>query len=66
MEIIELALFDEAFKKDQYNLTFDPELSVVNGLFSTSLRWVVHNDFVSFDLGETVFEYTNCIGFLKA
>ena len=51
---------------DGYDLTFDPLLSVAGDIFSTSLRWFVHNNFISYDIGETIFEQTNSIGFLKA
>ena len=51
---------------DGYDLTFDPLLSEAGDIFSTTLRWFVHNNFISYDIGETIFEQTNIIGFLKA
>lgn len=56
MEIIDPENFGQAFLKDEYKIIFNPALSVVEGFYSTSLHWIVHNNFVSYDLGETVFE----------
>ena len=66
MEIVEPSLFGEAFAKDQFNITLDPLYSNSGPYFTTSLKWILHNDVISYDLGETIFEQTTCIGFLKA
>ena len=44
----------------------DPKKAEGDLYFSTSLSWKIHNDVVSYDLSETIFELRSCIGFLKA
>ena len=66
MEMAEPLIFGEAFVKDHLSLTFDHSLSSVDSYFSTSVRWIVRNDYVSFDLGETIFEQKGCMGYLKS
>ena len=66
MEVVESSRFEEAFAKNQFNITLDPLYSSAGPYFTTSLRWILHNDVISYDLGETTFEQTTCIGFLKA
>ena len=56
MEIVDLQEFDEAFYKVGNNMTLDPLFSTAKPLFTTSLKWLVHNDYHYYNLGETVFE----------
>ena len=57
--------FGEVFVQDGYNIFVDTSLLTARPYFQTSINWIVHNDYHSFDLGQTVFEQTNCIGFFK-